>query len=143
MNKVSGADVRVRIRRIVVRVEVEHTIVVVGVVVATNPQHTHVGVGVHKTKNRPRYASNPLYSRCCYTHVAMPQTPRKNPLGAAAPRPPSGYIQESGADVRARIRRTVVRVEVEHTIVVVGVVAATNPQHTHAGVGVHIVRYIG
>ena len=57
-NKVSGADVRVRVGRGVVRIEVEQAVVVVAVV-AAHVKHAGTSVRVHKPKAGSHSAGNP------------------------------------------------------------------------------------
>ena len=51
-DKVAGAEVRVGVRCVVVRVEVEEAIVIVVVVITTDIQHFNVSVGVDAAKRR-------------------------------------------------------------------------------------------
>ena len=59
LNKVTGADVRIRLGRPVVRVEVKRAIVVVGVPVAADIKHVGAGVGVHETRYSAQCADSP------------------------------------------------------------------------------------
>ena len=63
--------------------------------------------------------------------------------GAAAPGPPLGVEKESRADARARVRRGVVRVEVEKAGTAAVVPVATDTEDTPARVVVGVVRNVG
>ena len=88
INKVTGADVRVRVARRVVRVEVEQPVVGVRVVVAAHVKHVHAGVGVHAAKSHKPAQSvgNPLYL-CCYITAIIPFIVRPRSWGLRPPVP--------------------------------------------------------
>jgi len=58
-NKVSGAEVAVRVGRRVVRIEVPEAVVVVAVIVAADIQRIGARVRVHKPQARLARAGNP------------------------------------------------------------------------------------